>query len=246
MTTQDHTSDYIVLLIDDNTINRKLHSRLLQRKRLAVTEASTHQDAISMLNDYDFDMIFIHTSLSMSTSCDICEYIKQSDQYDIPIIAMTSEDNSAKQELIDTMGFTDVLFRPVQETDLEHILRTYLHSLGKDSHQVLFDQEAFESFYQDVSLRQEIIELLLHDENSSIASIEEAFASKDNDTIYKKIHYLKGSFNYMKMTRMVSIAIDILELLKQDKLSEAIALEDTFIANYRVLRDTLIRYLKQL
>jgi HPt (histidine-containing phosphotransfer) domain-containing protein len=95
-------------------------------------------------------------------------------------------------------------------------------------------------------LRKEIIELLLHDENSSISSVEEAFATKNNETIYQKIHYLKGSFNYMKMTRMVSIAIEILELLNEDKLSEALALEGTFLANYQVLRDTLKDYLKSI
>lgn len=245
MTTQPSSKDYSVLLIDDNPINRKLHSRLLQRKNLAVTEVSTQQEAIQLLTTHVFDMVFVHVSFTTTTACDICDYIKQLED-DIAVIAITSEDSNTKQELIDRFGFTDVLFRPVQETDLQDILRIHLHNLGKDSHQVLFDQEAFESFYQDVSLRQEIIELLLHDENSSIPSIEEAFATKDNDTIYKKIHYLKGSFNYMKMTRMVSIAIEILEFLKADKLSEAMALEETFLANYQVLRDTLKLYLKSL
>ena len=245
MTTQTHTSDYSVLLIDDNAINRKLHSRLLQRKQLAVTEASSQSEGIKMLSSHVFDMIFVHVSMSTST-CEICEYIKESELDDLPVIAISSEESNSKQDLIDTLGFTDVLFRPVQETDLQDILRTHLTTLGKDSHQVLFDQVAFESFYQDISLRKEIIELLLDDDNSSIESIEDAFNTKDNETIYKKIHYLKGSFNYMKMTRMVSIAIEILELLKADKLEEALALEATFLANYQVLRDTLKTYLKTL
>lgn len=245
MTTQTHTSDYSVLLIDENAINRKLHSRLLQRKQLAVTEASSQDEGIKMLKRHVFDMVFVHVSMTTS-ACEICEFVKTSEMDDLPVIAISSEESNSKQDLIDALGFTDVLFRPVQETDLQDILRTHLTTLGKDSHQVLFDQVAFESFYQDISLRQEIIELLLDDDNSSVESIEDAFNTKDNETIYKKIHYLKGSFNYMKMTRMVSIAIEILELLKADKLEEAIALEATFLANYQVLRDTLKTYLKNL
>ena len=86
----------------------------------------------------------------------------------------------------------------------------------------------------------------MEDEKKDIQEVETAFNSKDPDVIYQKIHYLKGTFTYLKAARILEITQQILNLCKEEKVDEALELRDMFVVEFDMFIDELVQYYKTL
>lgn len=235
---------YQVLLVEDNMINRRLISKLLSSLQLDVTEATSGEQAIALCSEHSFDLILMDVMMPGKNGYETTEHIRTLDKTgaSVPIIALTADHTPTAIEKAKQHGMDDCLSKPLNQLELKRILKEYVYDNDPEYQEILFDQAAFETFYPNPSLRIEIIDLLLDDEQSSIVSIKTAFASTDCSTIYQKIHYLKGSFNYFKATRLVTLSLAILTQCKQKDLQGVLSLQESFIANYQVFRDTLRSY----
>ena len=91
---------------------------------------------------------------------------------------------------------------------------------------IVFNKAEFEAYYSDRMLQKEILLAFLNEKENDTKAIDNAFRSKKVDSILETIHYMKGSFLYMKTTKILELSIKILKLCDVQKLEEILLLED--------------------
>lgn len=122
--------DKKILLVDDNKLNLKVATKLLQPYEVEVTEASSGKECLDILEkNTDFDLILMDDLMpEMSgTEClDILKKIERVDGYYIPVVVLTANAVTGMKEKYLNAGFEDYLAKPIDKYELDRILKKYL------------------------------------------------------------------------------------------------------------------------
>ncbi len=118
-----------VLMVDDNTMNRKVFIGLLKESEMDIRDVDSGKGALEALSSEKFDIVFLD---HMMPEIDGIEVIhrhkkdKDSINADTPIIALSANAITGAKEMYLSEGFTDYLSKPVQVDKLEEALFKYL------------------------------------------------------------------------------------------------------------------------
>ena len=123
-------SDKRILLVDDNKLNLKVASKLLQPYGVLIVEATSGRECLDILDrDTKFDLILMDDMMpEMSgTEClDILKKLERVDGYYIPVVVLTANAVSGMKEEYLNVGFEDYLSKPIDKYELDRILKKYL------------------------------------------------------------------------------------------------------------------------
>lgn len=119
-----------ILLTDDNELNRKTMTLLLQDTNIEIDTAASGMECISKLNlymqDY-YDMVFLDHLMPDMDGIKTLQCIKKNDLVrNTPIIMLTANAMAGLKEQYMKAGFTDYLSKPVNVGQLNELLRKYL------------------------------------------------------------------------------------------------------------------------
>jgi signal transduction histidine kinase/CheY-like chemotaxis protein len=242
-----------VLLVDDNNINRRVMSELLKGMMLDITEAKDGYEAIEIVKKEHFSIILMDILMPGLDGFETTRRIRELEgtSGSIPIIAVTANDAQTTKDKAIEYGMNGVLEKPLKKDELEQLLNEYFSNVVNKAKEIgedepIFDQNEFEIFYEEPFLRQEILQTFLSEKKDDLNRITSAFQAKDTTKIYEALHYLKGSFSYLKAKRILHTAKHIMTLSKQDKLNEVLLLEEPLLKQYASLIETLNQYIKTL
>ncbi len=242
-----------ILLVEDNHLNIRIMSRLLQGMGVDIVEASSKKEAIKIAVEENFSMIFICIFMPETIGYEIIKKIRELSEInkDTPIIAVSSSSYNSMTNKMMEWGIEDVISKPLKESELLILFKKYTVEkiLSKPQTTMnfsMFDNKEFESFYNDDSLQKEIILTFINERDNDLDRMNEAFHSKNIDKIYEALHYMKGSFSYLKAKKILELTQQILDLLKVKNLKDALLLERTFYNNYNTLFKELNFYINSL
>lgn len=123
-------SDKRILLVDDNKLNLKVATKLLEPYKVEVVEVNSGRECLDILDkDTNFDLILMDDLMpEMSgTEClDIMKKIERVDGYYIPVVVLTANAVSGMKEKYLNSGFEDYLAKPIDKYELDRILKNYL------------------------------------------------------------------------------------------------------------------------
>jgi CheY-like chemotaxis protein len=229
-----------VLLVEDNNLNLRVMSKLLQTMGIFVTESASGDEAVKHAIDKEYSMILICVFMPESIGYDTTKKIRELGviNKNTPIIAVSSFGNGIITDDMVECGITDITSKPLKEEALNNLFDKHIIEEISSEFEI-FNSEAFESFYNGDILKKEIISIFLKEKDSDTNRISKAFNSKDKDMIYNALHYMKGSFSYLKANTILKFTQQILDLLMEEKLSDALLMEKSFIAKYNLLIEEL-------
>ncbi len=237
-----------ILLVDDNNINRKVMAALLKGMYLEVEEAKDGYEAIEKVKNNNFKMILMDIFMPGLDGYETTSRIRELEGVKgaVPIIAVTANDvDSTKEKVIET-GMNGVLSKPLKKAELEQLLNEYFQTIKQEStsNEVLpiFNQEDFELQFEEAFLRKEIIKTFLEENEVDIENIKLAFMSANCEQIHKIVHYLKGTFTYLRAERVLKLSQTIIDLSRQNKINEILYLEQSLLQNYALLAERLKTY----
>ncbi len=113
------------LVVDDNSVNIKLASRLLKQFNLEIVTASNGQECIDLVKKEDFDIIFLDHMMPGLDGIETVHILRENGN-EMPIIALTANSYSGSREKYIEEGFTDYLPKPFQYKELNKILKKYM------------------------------------------------------------------------------------------------------------------------
>ncbi|MEN8146496.1 MAG: response regulator [Campylobacterota bacterium] len=117
------------LVVEDNMINQRLISILLQEYDLKVTTASNGEEGVRKCENQEFDIVFMDIDMPIKNGILATQEIKEriAVNKSMPIIALTALAMEGDRENILQEGLDDYLAKPLTRAKLEYILEKHLH-----------------------------------------------------------------------------------------------------------------------
>ena len=116
-----------VLLVDDNAINLELGTILLKRAGLEVTAASDGREAVNLVRENEFNLVFMDISMPIMGGIESTETIlalpNKSDTVIVALTASVSSDDIARYK---QAGMVDTLVKPINQSELLKLCDAYL------------------------------------------------------------------------------------------------------------------------
>ena len=121
-----------VLIVDDNKLNIKVATRLLEAYKITVVEALSGQECLDIIDkDSDFSLILMDDlmpNMSGTETLDILKKVERIDGFDIPVVVLTANAvGGVKSKYLDK-GFDDYLSKPIDRVELDRVLNKFIKS----------------------------------------------------------------------------------------------------------------------
>ncbi len=121
--------DAEILLVDDNSMNRKVFMSLLKETKVKITEAGSGTDALKVSGEKHFDLIFMDHMMPGMDGIETMKRIKadpESPCRDVPMIMLTANAVAGAKEGYLEDGFDAFLSKPISPDKLENLIKDML------------------------------------------------------------------------------------------------------------------------
>jgi signal transduction histidine kinase/ActR/RegA family two-component response regulator len=118
-----------VLLAEDNPVNQRLASRILEKQGHRVTLAGNGREAVAALAKTDFDIILMDVQMPEMTGFEATEAIRRWERVTgrhVPIVAMTAHAMKGDRERCLDCGMDGYLAKPVRAADILKALEEFV------------------------------------------------------------------------------------------------------------------------
>ncbi|MBV9269064.1 MAG: response regulator [Acidobacteriaceae bacterium] len=118
----------VVLLAEDNAINQKISTKLLQQLGCTVVLAVDGEEAVRLSSERSFDCIFMDCQMPKVDGYQAARAIRRAEagRPRVPIIALTAHAMRGDREICLAAGMDDYLSKPVRKADLARVLEACL------------------------------------------------------------------------------------------------------------------------
>lgn len=119
-----------ILVVDDNKLNIKVVTKMLEPYNIVVKEAYSGQECLDILDkDNDFSLIFMDDlmpKMSGTETLDILKKIERIEGFAIPVVVLTANAITGMKEKYLKSGFDDYLAKPINKEELHNILKKFI------------------------------------------------------------------------------------------------------------------------
>ena len=121
-------SNYEILLVDDNLLNLKVAEKLLKPYGFKITTANSGLDCLNYTKNKNFDLILLdHMMPEMDGIQTLYNLKKRARGFDTPVVVLTANVIEGSREMYLREGFCAYLSKPINQVELDDILRSQLH-----------------------------------------------------------------------------------------------------------------------
>ena len=214
-----------ILLAEDNAVNRRFVSRVLEKRGHAVTVAANGRDAIDAIAGATspFDVVLMDVQMplmdGLEATVSIRERERSGESARVPIIAMTAHAMTGDRERCLAAGMDDYLAKPIHPRQLiEAIerrgkppLRIEPAADAAAADERVFDIEQMRTRCGgDERLVRELITILQRETPGRMTAIRKAGRSGDSEALWRAAHALKSSLGTIGAARAFR-AVEALE-----------------------------------
>lgn len=116
-----------ILVVDDDNLDIKVTTRLLQRYKVQVMSITSSLECIDRIKrEEEFDLIFLDHKMPDFDGVDTLKSLKQLDGYNIPkIVCLTANAVNGAREYYMSNGFDDYLAKPIDINELDRIMKKF-------------------------------------------------------------------------------------------------------------------------
>lgn len=211
-----------VLLAEDNAINRKLATRLLEKHGHTVIETENGRAALETLEHERVDLVLMDVQMPVMDGFEAIRTIRASEQRTgehLPIIALTAHAMKGDRERCLAVGADDYLTKPIRTSALVDALDRLAHPPAASSPDQcpldlpmpsVWDMEAALARMEgDRELLEEIIGLFAKECPRTLEEIKAALSAKDAPLLERLAHTLKGSSANVSATGLCHAALGL-------------------------------------
>lgn len=203
--TRTETNALHILLAEDNRMNQKLATRLLEKRGHTVTVVENGQQAVEAAARESFDAALIDIQMPVMDGMDATRRIRERESSTgahLPIVALTAHAMKGDRERFLDAGMDDYVSKPISVEELEAALARIASpddtpdqtDENTPSSERLFDRETMlEAVDGSTELLNELIDIFLEDLPGMKTALTDAIASADAPAVKASAHALKGA-----------------------------------------------------
>jgi CheY-like chemotaxis protein len=190
-----------ILLAEDNAVNQKLATRLLQGLGAEVHLAVNGVEVLQALRESNFDAVLMDCQMPQMDGYEATRHIRSPEgrtrNPNIPVIALTAHALATDRVKCLAAGMNDYLTKPINPALLQQALMKALPAADRRGNHcdVLFDEAALLARTDnDSEFARELIHLFIASASETLARLSAYMpAGEDPEVIRKLAHSLKGS-----------------------------------------------------
>ena len=120
-------SKYRIMIVDDNKLNIKVASRILQKYNFIIDSAFSGQECINKFKQgQKYDMIFMDHMMPELDGIETMHIIKKLEGFYIPpVVALTANAITGMKEMYLREGFDEYISKPINLAELNKIIKKY-------------------------------------------------------------------------------------------------------------------------
>jgi two-component system, sensor histidine kinase and response regulator len=243
-----------ILLAEDNAVNQKVATRLLEKMGHDVDVAINGERAVAAAALDVYDLVLMDCQMpvmdGLTATADIRRREQRSGAARVPIIALTANAMEGDRERCLAAGMDDFLSKPFTQQQLATLLRRWLalrtlpESERRDLSRVpLVDASVLRNIaaLANPTLLNSMIDLYLHHSPDLIEAIETAAANMQADELSQAVHTLKSSTANLGGTRLAMVAKECEVLAREGGVAQAAQIVPRIRKEYREFCAALMR-----
>ena len=175
----DEAATSNILVVDDNEMNRDMLSRRLTRMGYAVITAENGNDALSKVNEGDFDLVLLDIMMPDVSGYEVLEKLKSDDKtLSLPVIMISAVDDLDSVVRCIELGAEDYLFKPFNPVLLRARVRASLDKRQMQQDSEKLSSKAVQTHMQ--AIKSNVDKLLANDaENADLKEIKTSVDALD-------------------------------------------------------------------
>ena len=222
-----------LLLAEDNVVNQRVATRLLERRGHEVTVVNTGRQAVSAASERAFDAVLMDVQMPELDGFEATAAIRQHERTagrHVPIIAMTAHAMKGDRERCLEAGMDGYVSKPLQAEALFAAVEGRAPAAAPPpatapAQSALLDETAIaRNFGGDEQFFREVAGTLLESSPGWLAEIRAAAEAGDAAKLRIAAHTLKGAVSHFGARAVHEAANDLEQLAKQGNLQSAPAL----------------------
>ena len=115
-----------VLVVDDNKLNIKVATRLLEDYGITVDSCESGIECLEKVKSIKYDLIFMDDMMPRMSGVQTFHELEKIAGFHTPVVALTANAIEGMKEKYLNEGFQDYLSKPIDRKELDRILKQYL------------------------------------------------------------------------------------------------------------------------
>ncbi|MCW8931502.1 MAG: transporter substrate-binding domain-containing protein [Gammaproteobacteria bacterium] len=245
-----------ILLVDDDPVNLKVATIMLEELNHRVSSASDGKKAIEAYEANNFDLIFMDVTMHEMDGYETTRMIREREQktnQHIPIVALTAlAFKDDKQKCLDS-GMDSYVSKPFRSENLVEAINDFFVTEDKKqkaspicSDNEIIDKEAvLARSGNDWDSLKMIADIYFNHSEELLVKLEKAIADRDGNTIGIVAHTMKGSLGTLGSIKAFESALILEKAGKNNELNEVETLYNTLLTDVKDFNNTLIIFMKE-
>ncbi len=226
-----------ILLVEDNEINRRLATAMLERERYHLQTAENGKIALQMMAENAYDLILMDVQMPEMDGIEATAAIRQNPQWaHIPIIAMTAHAMKGDRERFLAAGMDDYVTKPIRAKEVTAAIERQtariqsLPPVEKESAppsvslpvtDILDPTAPLDWLGGDVDAFLELLSFFLDEATGYLDDLTAAIANDDAHAVDQIAHKTKGAAANMGALQVQSAAFALEKIGKSGNLADA-------------------------
>lgn len=258
-----------VLLVDDNKVNLKVAEGLLRPYKMHLDTADSGSQAIDMIQDHEYDLIFMDHMMPQMDGVEATRIIRSlgDERFrTIPIVALSANAVRGARELFLEAGMNDFVPKPIEMRVMDRALRKWLPDEkvvtnretgdGADREEAEPEETVTLSWQMkgidvaagmkysgdDEDLYREVLSDYMDTIEEKANVIEKAVEDGDIETYTIEVHSLKSISKSIGAMELSELAKDLETHGKNEEWGPIIARTPTLLSMYRDLYQVILPY----
>jgi len=230
---ESKTRSLNILLAEDNAVNQKLATKLLEKRGHKVTLASNGKEALEALRKHSFDLVVMDVQMPVMDGLEATMLLREAEEFTgkhQPVVAMTALVMKGDRERCIAAGMDGYLSKPIRPQELDEVLERYIvHELNAPFTSTpqstvkpsVAADELLERIDGDRIFLAELLELFRGDYPELMRAAHEAVVAADTVALQRTGHALKGALANLGANPAADMAGDLEMMGGDGKLTHA-------------------------
>lgn len=248
-----------ILLVEDNIVNQKVATRVLEKLGYRCDIANNGREAFEAAKKTQYGIILMDCQMPEMDGYEATKAIRQHEggQHYTPIVALTASALRSDYDLCIEAGMDDVLTKPIHVEPLQKALNAYLSENPPVRHKSKEKNNAMsapndgpvnldrlsEVTMGDPDLEAELIVTFLADTSQRISELAQLIEAGDVASLGRTAHAIKGSAANMGATALQEIANKLEHIGKSGTFDDARPTYDSLKAEADRVKEYLSDYM---
>jgi CheY-like chemotaxis protein len=214
-----------ILLAEDNVINQKLASRILENRGHSVTIAHNGREVLAAMAQESFDVVLMDVQMPEIDGFEATADLRKQDLISgshTPIVAMTAHAMKGDRERCLNAGMDEYICKPVRPAELFAAIEkvTFSESIKSRREEQMVDWiDVLERTGGDRGFLVELVSLFLDQQVPLLREIESAIDAGDHNKIEHAAHALRGAIGNFSNQEAYEAALRLERMARAGTLS---------------------------